>query len=152
MVQVQETHQPPLSVVLEAYISVTGSTYAARPGDRLIGVNRAGTVTVTFPTAQLRLLHHELLAAIPGLNSVPSLTGELLNDPVMIVEGLSGSTPGCSVRITVPEGADEHSTQAVVEAHDHAILQPNAHKQRLDRINETDAEPRSQWTSARCGN
>ena len=103
----------------------------------------------------LSLLHDELLAAIPALNAVPSpagardpFTGELLNEPVMIVEGLSGSTPDCWVQITVPEGADEQSIQTVVEAHDHANLQPNAHQQRLDRINEIDELPRSQWTSA----
>jgi hypothetical protein len=39
---------------LESYVSVSGATYAAKGGDRLIGVNRAGTVTVTLPTAQLR--------------------------------------------------------------------------------------------------
>ena len=54
MVQSQETHRPPLRAVSEAYVSVTGATYAARAGDRLIGVNRAGAVTITLPTAQLR--------------------------------------------------------------------------------------------------
>ena len=49
MVQPQETHRPPLRTVLESYVSVTGATYAAKAGDRLIGVNRAGTVTVTLP-------------------------------------------------------------------------------------------------------
>ena len=54
MVQPQETHRPPLRMVLESYVSVTSATYAAKAGDRLIGVNRAGAVTVTLPTAQLR--------------------------------------------------------------------------------------------------
>ena len=54
MVQPQETHRPPLRTVVESYVSVTGATYAAKAGDRLIGVNRAGAVTVTLPTAQLR--------------------------------------------------------------------------------------------------
>ena len=54
MVQPQETHRPPRRMVMESNVSVTGATYAARAGDRLIGVNRAGAVTVTLPTAQLR--------------------------------------------------------------------------------------------------
>lgn len=54
MVQPHETHRPPLRTVVESYVSVTGATYAAKAGDRLIGVNRVGTVTVTLPTAQLR--------------------------------------------------------------------------------------------------
>ena len=54
MVQPQETHRPPLRTVVESYFSVTAATYAAKAGDRLIGVNRAGAVTVTLPTAQLR--------------------------------------------------------------------------------------------------
>ena len=54
MVQPQETHRPPLRTVVESYVSVTAATYAAKAGDRLIGVNRAGAVTITLPTAQLR--------------------------------------------------------------------------------------------------
>jgi len=54
MVQPQQTHRPPQRSVLEAYVSVTGATYTAKAGDRVIGVNRAGAVTVTLPTAQLR--------------------------------------------------------------------------------------------------
>jgi len=54
MVQPQETHRPPLRTVVESYVSVTSATYAAKAGDRLIGVNRAGAVTITLPTAQLR--------------------------------------------------------------------------------------------------
>jgi hypothetical protein len=54
MVQPQETHRPPLRTAIESYVSVTGATYAAKAGDRLIGVNRAGTVTITLPSAQLR--------------------------------------------------------------------------------------------------
>ncbi len=53
MVQPQETHRPPLRTVVESYVSVTGATYAAKAGDQLIGVNHAGTVTVTLPTARL---------------------------------------------------------------------------------------------------
>ena len=54
MVQPQETHRPALRSVLEAYVTVTAATYTAKAGERLIGVNRAGTVTITLPTAQLR--------------------------------------------------------------------------------------------------
>ena len=54
MVQPQETHQPPLRTVMESYVNVTGATYTAKAGDRLIGVNRDGAVTITLPAAQLR--------------------------------------------------------------------------------------------------
>ena len=53
MVQSQQSHRPTLRGVLEAYVSVTTATYTAKGGDRLIGVNRAGVVTVTLPTAQV---------------------------------------------------------------------------------------------------
>ena len=55
MVQSQDFHRPPLRPVLEAYVNVTGATYTAKAGDRVIGVNRAGAVTVTLPTSQRRL-------------------------------------------------------------------------------------------------
>jgi hypothetical protein len=40
--------------VLDAYVSVTGASYTAKGGNRLIGVNRAGVVTITLPSTQLR--------------------------------------------------------------------------------------------------
>ncbi|MCH8281219.1 MAG: hypothetical protein IIC96_11125, partial [Chloroflexi bacterium] len=54
MVQPQQTHRPPLRSVLEAHVTVTAATYTAKAGDRVIGVNHTGAVTLTFPTAQLR--------------------------------------------------------------------------------------------------
>lgn len=54
MVQPQQTHRPPLRPVLEAYVNITAATYTAKAGDRVIGVNRAGTVTITLPTAEVR--------------------------------------------------------------------------------------------------
>ena len=54
MVQPQEFHRPPLRSVLMTYVNVTAATYTAKGGDRLIGVNRAGTVTITLPTVQVR--------------------------------------------------------------------------------------------------
>ena len=54
MVRSQETHRPPLRSVLETHVTVTSATYTGKAGDRMIGVNRAGAVTVTLPTAQLR--------------------------------------------------------------------------------------------------
>ncbi|MCH7936542.1 MAG: hypothetical protein IH994_05540, partial [Proteobacteria bacterium] len=54
MVQPQQTHRPPMRAVLEAYVNVTAASYTAKAGDRVIGVNRAGAVTVTLPTAQVR--------------------------------------------------------------------------------------------------
>ena len=54
MVQPQQTHRPPLRSVLEAYVNITAATYTAKAGDRVIGVNRAGAVTITLPTAEVR--------------------------------------------------------------------------------------------------
>jgi len=54
MTQPRQTLRQPLRHVQEAYVSVTGATYTAKAGDRIIGVNRAGIVTITLPTAQLR--------------------------------------------------------------------------------------------------
>ncbi|NQW23332.1 MAG: hypothetical protein HQ475_07805 [SAR202 cluster bacterium] len=47
------TH-PPINSNRETYTAVTGATYTAKGGDSLIGVNRAGIVTVTLPTTQVR--------------------------------------------------------------------------------------------------
>jgi hypothetical protein len=38
---------------LEPYTIVTAATYTAKAGDRLIGVNRSGAVTITLPSDQL---------------------------------------------------------------------------------------------------
>ena len=54
MVQSQQSHRPPLRSVLEAYVNVTTAAYTAKAGDRVIGVNRAGAVTITLPTAEVR--------------------------------------------------------------------------------------------------
>ena len=54
MVQPRGSHRPPLRPVSEAYTAVTGVAYTAKAGDRVIGVNRAGIVTITLPTAQVR--------------------------------------------------------------------------------------------------
>lgn len=54
MAQPQQSHRPTLRPVLEAYVNVTAASYTAKAGDRIIGVNRAGTVTVTLPTAEVR--------------------------------------------------------------------------------------------------
>ena len=54
MVQPQHSHRPPLRPVLEAYANVTAATYTARASDRVIGVNRACTVTKTLPTGEVR--------------------------------------------------------------------------------------------------
>ena len=54
MVQPQQTHRPPLRSVLEAHVTVTAAAYTAKAGDRVIGINRSGAVTITFLTSQLR--------------------------------------------------------------------------------------------------
>ena len=54
MVQSQDFHRPPLRSVREAYANIATATYTAKAGDRLIGVDRAGAVTITLPTAEVR--------------------------------------------------------------------------------------------------
>ena len=54
MVQPQHSHRPPLRPVLEAYVNVTAAAYTAKAGDRVVGVNRSGAVTITLPTAEVR--------------------------------------------------------------------------------------------------
>ena len=53
MVRPRQSYRQPQRSVLEAYTPVTAATYTAKAGDRLIGVNRAGVVTVTLPSAQV---------------------------------------------------------------------------------------------------
>ncbi len=52
MVTPRQAHRLPQRSVLEAYTPVTAATYTAKAGDRLIGVNRSGVVTVTLPSDQ----------------------------------------------------------------------------------------------------
>jgi len=54
MVSPRQSHRPPLRLPLEAYTPVTDATYTAKAGDRIIGINRAGVVTITLPTAEVR--------------------------------------------------------------------------------------------------
>jgi len=54
MLQHQQPHRPLLRPAMEAYVPVTGAAYSAKAGDRVIGINRAGAVTVTLPTAEAR--------------------------------------------------------------------------------------------------
>ncbi len=54
MVQAQQVHRPPLRSVSEAYVKVTAAAYTAKAGDRVIGVNRAGAVTITLPSSEVR--------------------------------------------------------------------------------------------------
>ena len=53
MTQPRQTLRPPLQHVQEAYTAVTAATYTAKAGDQVIGVNRAGVVTITLPTDQV---------------------------------------------------------------------------------------------------
>ncbi len=54
MTQPRQTLRPPIRHVQETYTAVTAATYTAKAGDRVVGVNRAGSVTITLPTAELR--------------------------------------------------------------------------------------------------
>jgi hypothetical protein len=54
MTQTHQQHRPPIFADRENYSSVTDATYTAKGGDRVIGVNRAGAVTVTLPSAEVR--------------------------------------------------------------------------------------------------
>lgn len=47
-------NEPAARRFLEAYSAVTDASYSAKAGDRVIGVNRAGVVTITLPTAELK--------------------------------------------------------------------------------------------------
>ncbi len=49
-----QLHRPPLLDRREAYTAVTTATYTAKAGDVVLGVNRAGTVAVTLPSAEVR--------------------------------------------------------------------------------------------------
>lgn len=54
MTQSRQQHQSPLLGGRDAYTAVTDATYTAKAGDRVIGVNRAGAVTITLPSAEVR--------------------------------------------------------------------------------------------------
>ena len=54
MPQTHQQHRSPLLSRRETYTAITDATYTAKAGDQVIGVNRAGVVTVTLPTAEVR--------------------------------------------------------------------------------------------------
>ena len=60
MTQSRQSHRPPPLHARETYIAVTAATYTAKGGDRVIGVNRAGAVTVTLPSAEVRQVRPQL--------------------------------------------------------------------------------------------
>lgn len=98
----------------------------------------------------LSLLHDQLLAALPALRPVPNaqgrisdFTGKVELEPIMAVEGL-----GDEVWLTVPDTANESAIAAVVAAHDPTAKQPDPRGDRLARIGELSAIPRSTWTTA----
>lgn len=55
MTQSHQRHRPPIFNRQENYAAVTGASYTAKAGDQVIGVNRAGVVAVTPPSAEVRL-------------------------------------------------------------------------------------------------
>ena len=93
----------------------------------------------------LNLLHDELVAAIPGFRRV-----SLEND------GLEEATETCgrveslgdSVRISFADDIPEADVIAVLQRHDATKKQTDVREQRLDRISELNAIPRSNWTTA----
>ena len=89
----------------------------------------------------LSLLHDELLAAIPVLEPIMGPDGE--REAVMQVEGDAGN-----VWLTVPDGVDEGAIATVVLAHDATKRQPDPRQDRLTRIAELLAVPRSTWTAS----
>ena len=89
----------------------------------------------------LSLLHDELLAAIPSLAPIRDAQGN--GAPVMAAEGTE-----TELWLTVPDNADETAISAVINAHDPSKTQPDPRKERLTRISEIRAIPRSTWTTA----
>jgi hypothetical protein len=124
-----------LRTVIESYISVTGATYAARAGDRLIGVNRAGVVTVTLPTAQLRAgrvytvkdesgaaATNNITVATEGSETIDGSPTNVISDDYGAKHYYSNGSnwfqvpllPGASVAhsATTGQGTDDHHAQA----------------------------------------
>ena len=52
--EIQQVHRSPARAVLEAHVTVTSARYAARAGQRLIGINHPGPATIVLPAGQLR--------------------------------------------------------------------------------------------------
>ena len=77
--------------------------------------------TLTYTIAHnLSLLHDELLAACSDLRPVLA-AGADYPEPVMLVEGTD-----ITVRLTVPDDADEAAIQTVIDAHDSTATSSNA--------------------------
>ena len=77
------------------------------------------TLTYTIPH-NLSRLHRELLTACSELRPV-QLEGAEFLESVMGVEGTD-----TTVRLTVPDDADESAIQAVIDAHDSTATRSNA--------------------------
>jgi len=89
----------------------------------------------------LSLLHDEILQAIPALRPTVNVSEEL--EPTIQVEGLEDD-----VWLSVPDDADEAAIAFVVQTHDPTILRPDPRADRLSRIAELQAIPKSTWTTA----
>jgi hypothetical protein len=140
MVQPQETHRPPLHTAIESYVSVTGATYAAKAGDRLIGVNRAGTVTITLPSAQLRAgrtytvkdesgaaASNNITVATEGSETIDGSATDVISDNYGAKHYYSNGSDWFEVPLlpaiavahsaTTGQGTDDHHAEAHTAAH-----------------------------------
>ena len=140
MVQPQETHRPPLRTAIESYVSVTGATYAAKAGDRLIGVNRAGTVTITLPSAQLRAgctytvkdesgaaASNNITVATEGSETIDGSATDVISDNYGAKHYYSNGSDWFEVPLlpaaavahsaTTGQGTDDHHAEAHTAAH-----------------------------------
>jgi hypothetical protein len=74
MTQTHQQHRSPLLNRRETYVAVTGAAYTAKAGDQVVGVNRAGVVTVTLPTAEVRPGRIYTVKDEPGAASTNNIT------------------------------------------------------------------------------
>ena len=97
----------------------------------------------------LGLLHDELLTALPELAPVPDPSGATGPDgKPSLIQVTRVESSGNDIWLTVPDDTDETAIAAVIQAHDETKLQPDARRDRLERIAELQALGRSNWTTA----
>jgi len=99
MVQPQNSHRQPMRSVLEAYASVTRAADTAKAGDHMIGVNRAGVVTVTFPAAEVRK---------GRVYTVKDESGAAANNITIATEGSETNDGSATDTIRINYGAKTH--------------------------------------------
>ena len=97
MLQQRTLHEAPYKQIAQAliewlvgYVNVTDATYTIKASDRIIGVNRAGVVTVTLPTALVAAGRRYIIKDESGAAAANNITVD--TEGAELIDGLATDT------------------------------------------------------------